>query len=258
MARQPTVLVTNVTGYAGPPSVDALTKAGFRVLVHDRCFDVATSWSEFSAAHPGAELLLAEDVESLASAAWETGEVITAIVSNDHYPAVQNPTGSASVEDLRATLERLVVDPFRLIRAAIPYFKAQQGGNIVMITSCRTLAPIPGGAIPDMARAAANALVRSLAIELAPHEVAVNAIAPNYLYSEAYYPRSIFVDSPEGRDYVSTTVPAGRLGRPDEIGELVGFLASTQARFLTGAVIDFNGGWPFSAVRPQQDGPVAQ
>jgi 3-oxoacyl-[acyl-carrier protein] reductase len=46
-------------------------------------------------------------------------------------------------------------------------------------------------------------------------------------------------------------VPAGRLGRPDEIGELIRFLATTKARFLTGAIIDFNGGWPASAPRPR-------
>jgi NAD(P)-dependent dehydrogenase (short-subunit alcohol dehydrogenase family) len=69
-------------------------------------------------------------------------------------------------------------------------------------------------------------------------------VAPNYLYSEAYYPRARFIDEPEGRAQIAAKVPLGRLGRPEEIGELIGFLASGRAPFVTGQVIDFTGGWP--------------
>lgn len=92
--------------------------------------------------------------------------------------------------------------------------------------------------------------MRSWAAELAADNIAVNAIAPNFFYSEAYFPRTVFVEDPSGRTYVERVVPAGRLGRPDEMGELICFLATTTARFLTGAVIDFAGGWPASSPRP--------
>jgi len=101
-----------------------------------------------------------------------------------------------------------------------------------------------------MARAASNALVRSLAVELAPSNISVNAIAPNFLYSEAYYPKARFVHDAAGSEFVKRSVPAGRLGRPDEIGEVIAFLATTKARFMTGAIIDFSGGWPASPPRP--------
>jgi 3-oxoacyl-[acyl-carrier protein] reductase len=246
-----TALVTNASGYAGPPAVDALVKAGFRVLVHDRKFSEVAAWEAFSRTHPYAEVIVASDATSLATSAWEQAGEIHAIVSNDHYPAVQSPTENASLSELRLTLERLIVEPFSFLQMAIPRLKAQGHGNLIMVTSCRTHAPIPGGAIPDLARAASNALVKSLAVELAPHGIAVNAIAPNYLYSEAYYPRAIFIDDPKGRAYVRSNVPIGRLGQPDEIGELIRFLAATNARFLTGAIVDFNGAWPFSPIRPQ-------
>lgn len=119
-----------------------------------------------------------------------------------------------------------------------------------MITSCRARLPMYGGAIPDAARAAANALVRSFAVELAPLNIAVNAVAPNFLYSEAYYPRAVFIDNEAGRDYIKSEVPLGRLGRPDEIGDLIRYLASTGSRFLTGAIVDFSGGWPAAKTRP--------
>jgi NAD(P)-dependent dehydrogenase (short-subunit alcohol dehydrogenase family) len=246
----PVALVTNASDFAGPPAVDALAAAGFRVLVHDRGFADGAVWSGFAAAHPTAERLGADDPASVAERAWQAAGRIDAIVSNDHYPAIHGPTEQASLDDLRKTLDVLVADPFALLKAAIPRLKAQSGGNVVMITSCRTRLPMPGGAIPDAARAAANALVSSLAVELAPFDIAVNAVAPNFLYSEAYYPRAVFIDDPKGRAFVEGSVPAGRLGRPEEIGEVIRFLATTTARFLTGAIIDFAGGWPAAAPRP--------
>jgi len=247
----PTALVTNATDYAGPPALETLVTAGFRVLVHDRSFADPEVWTRFSQAHPHAEYVAATCPGSLVTTAWDRAGKVDVIVSNDHYPAIHAPSDKASLDEFQQTLQALVLDPFTAIRTAIPLLKAQGGGNIVMITSCRTHSPMPGGAIPDAARAAANALVRSLAIELAPFEIAVNAVAPNFLYSEAYYPRATFIEDPDGKAYVETAVPARRLGRPDEIGELIRFLAQTRARFLTGAIIDFAGGWPASPIRPE-------
>jgi len=148
------------------------------------------------------------------------------------------------VQDLRDTLAHLVIFPFEVASAAIPHLKCQPKARIVFISSNRNRLPLPGGVMPDIARAGANALVKSLSIELAPHGIPVNAIAPNYLASETYYPRARFVDDPAGRAYIERTVPAGRLARPEEIGELIGYLVTMEGTFLTGAIIDFSGGWP--------------
>lgn len=248
--ESPVALVTNVTDFAGPPAVDALAAAGFRVLAHDPAFDAAGTWQRFSSEHPGAERVVAgAPSETVAEAIRRAGR-IDCLVSNDHFPALHGPTENAALDDLRTTLDVLVVRPFAFLQAVIPHLKAAGGGNVVMITSCRTRLPMAGGAIPDAARAAENALVRSLAIELAPFEIALNAIAPNFLYSEAYFPRATFLEDPKGRAFVEASVPAGRLGRPEEIGEVIRFLATTRARFLTGAILDFAGGWPAAPARP--------
>jgi len=250
MSAKKAALVTNASDYAGPPAVDALLSADFRVLVHDRTFADPDIWRKYSNLHPQAEYIAAENPEDLIRKAWTAANEIAVIVSNDHHPAVNVPTEMASLEALRRTLEVLVVEPFSLLKSAIPFLKAQGGGNIIMITSCRTQLPMPGGAIPDAARAAENALVRSLAIELAPFDIAINAIAPNFLYSEAYFPRALFIDDTRGKDYVASSVPAGRLGEPAEIGEIIKMLATIKGRFMTGAILDFSGAWPAAAVRP--------
>ncbi len=250
-AEGKSALVTNASDFVGPPAVDALLAAGFRVFVQDESFLSAEVWQRFLGAHPNAELIETADPGDAVTRAWDRAGTLDALISNDHHPAKSSPTEQVDLEELDRSLIALVTRPFRVMQRAIPLLKAQGGGNVVMITSCRTQLPMPGGAVPDMCRAAENALVRSLAIELAPANIAVNAVAPNFLYSEAYYPRAAFIDDPAGRAFVEASVPFGRLGEPWEVGDVVRFLATTRARFLTGAIIDFSGGWPAAPMRPQ-------
>lgn len=243
-------LVTNAAGFAGPPAVDALLEAGYRVLAHDRGFSGPEVWSRFRRGRDRVEPFSATDPEALVEDAFRSAPEIDAIVSNDHVPAPAFQPEDAPISGLQEHYAALVEAPFRLIRAALPRLRRQGGANVVMVTSNRTRLPLSGGAFPDAARAAANAMVRSLAVDCARDGVVVNAVAPNFLYSEAYYPRALFKDSERGRAYVREAVPVGRLADPEEIGEVILFLATVRTRFLTGAVVDFSGGWPFGPARP--------
>lgn len=242
-------LVTNVSGYAGPPAVQAMLDAGFHVLAHDRAFADAAAWSAFKAGRLDLTPISAVEPEAVVSEALTHGGSLHALVSNDHHPAPAFTLDNAPVDELRLNLDKLVEFPFRLVRSALPALK-QQSGNVVMITSNRTRLPLSGGAFPDAARAAVNALVRSLAIDCAKDGVVVNAVAPNFLYSEAYYPKALFRETEHGRGYVRQSVPVGRLAEPQEIGEVIAFLATAKTRFMTGAIIEFSGGWPFAPARP--------
>jgi NAD(P)-dependent dehydrogenase (short-subunit alcohol dehydrogenase family) len=243
-------LVTNAAGFAGPPAVDALLGAGFHVLAHDAAFADPATWAAFSAGRTLLEPLAIIEPEEIVAAAFERAGTLQAIVSNDHHPAPTRLPESAPIEELRENYARLVECPFRLAQAALPHLRKQGGANIVLVTSNRTRLPLSGGAFPDAARAAVNAMVRSLAIDCAKDNVVVNAVAPNFLYSEAYYPSTLFRETERGRDYVRRSVPVGRLADPHEIGEVIAFLATVRTRFLTGAIIDFSGGWPFGEARP--------
>jgi NAD(P)-dependent dehydrogenase (short-subunit alcohol dehydrogenase family) len=93
-------------------------------------------------------------------------------------------------------------------------------------------------------------MMASLARDCAPYQICLNAIAPNFLYSEAYYPRALFKESEIGKAYINSLLPLGRLAEPEEIGEVITFLATVKTRFLTGAIIEFSGGWPHGPSRP--------
>jgi len=243
-------LVTNVLDYVGPPAVKALLDGGYDVIAQDPAFQDTNKEIEYKINYPGTVPLGLKDPGELIQYVWENNKKVDVLISNDTFPAIHIPIEEANVEDLNATIENVLVYPFKLMKYAIPRLKKQGSGNVIMVTSCRTELPLPGGAIPDIARAGANALVKSLSIELAPYGIPVNAIAPNYLYSEAYFPKAKFVDDPIGRAFIKEVVPAGRLGEPEEIGELVSYLANMKGSFHTGTIIKFAGGWPAAPKRP--------
>ena len=254
MAAGSAALVTNATEFAGPPAVDALVGAGFAVHCHDRSFADAETRAAFAAGRSNVRALEAQEPGAIVEEAIEgtDARALNVVVSNDSYPAILGPVDEADIEDLERTLEALVVMPFALMRAVVPHLKAGGGGSVIMITSPRAKLPMPGGSIPDAAREAGNALLRSFARELAPFDIPVNAIAPNYFANEMYFPHARFVDDPTGRAFVERMVPARRLGQPAELEELVTFLATTRARFMTGTTLEFTGGWPVAPTPPGQ------
>lgn len=243
-------LVTNVLDFVGPPAVQALLEDGYDVIAHDPAFQDNRVKEEYEIKNPSTTPLYIEEPKDLIEHAWKTLHSVDVIISNDTYPAIHGPIEEANLEDLAATIENVMIYPFKLMQAAIPKLKKQGKGNVIMVTSCRTELPLPGGSIPDIARAGANALVKSLSIELAPYGIPVNAIAPNYLYSEAYFPKAKFIDNPIGKEFIREVVPAGRLGEPKEIGELISYLANMKGSFHTGTIIKFAGGWPAAPKRP--------
>ncbi len=245
-----TALVTNASDYVGPPAVKALVESGFSVIAHDPTFSDAEKRHKYQDQNPGTVAAEMQDAKELVKYLWDAYETLDVIVSNDTYPVIHAPIDESDVSDLYATLESVLIYPFKLMQQAIPRLKKQGKGNVIMVTSCRTELPLPGGSIPDIARAGANALVKSLSLELAPYAIPVNAIAPNYLYSEAYFPKAKFIDNPKGKAFIEETVPAGRLGEPEEVGELVKYLANMKGSFHTGTIIKFAGGWPAAPERP--------
>lgn len=243
-------LVTNVLDFVGPPAVQALLEDGYSVIAQDPAFHDHKAKEEYKTIHPGTVPICLQDPKALIENTWATHQNIDVIISNDTYPAIHGPIEEAKIEDLVATIENVMIYPFKLMQAAIPKLKMQGKGNVIMVTSCRTELPLPGGSIPDMARAGANALVKSLSVELAPYGIPVNAVAPNYLYSETYFPKAKFIDNPIGKEFIRDVVPAGRLGEPKEIGELISYLANMKGSFHTGTIIKFAGGWPAAPKRP--------
>ncbi len=169
---------------------------------------------------------------------------LDAVASNDVFPTSPRPIGEIAPSNLRDTFEAVFMFPVQLAQLLLPGMKSRGQGSFVFITSARPLRPERGFAVPTSIRAATTTFALALAREVASCGIQVNVIAPNYLYSEMYYPRARFIDDPQGRELIASVVPMGRLGTPEEIGELVAFFVSGRSGFVTGQVINFTGGWP--------------
>lgn len=235
-------LVTQATRYAGPGAVEALRKAGYTVFCQDDDFLDEAARAAFEDARDGA---VASDARTPAGAVGQAVKRfgrLDVLVSNDVYPARFQPVDQPDAAELRRAAEALLVTPAAVLGKAAAHMKRRGSGHIVVLTSAAPQRPERGFSVYSSLRAAASVYAQAAARELAPHGVVVHAVAPNFLESETYYPPEAWATD-EGREKLRGLLPAGRLGTAREIGDLVVFLTSGSADFLTGDVIPFTGGW---------------
>ena len=245
-------LVTNARGYAGPPAATALASAGWDVFLHDESFTSAEVRAGYERNNPGQYAAVEQDAAAFVGAGLDRFGRIDTIISNDMPSGMKSVVGHlstksfAEVSDLLADfevyLDSLVAEPVRLLRAALPAMKAARSGSVVLITSGAPLRLGIGG--PHgyaAARSAVNTFAKSLAIELAPYAIQVNAVAPFFLYSSTSFPSDIGAEDPQYGHLVKQLVPMGRFGTPEEIGALIVHLTSGEMSFVSGQVIAFSG-----------------
>jgi NAD(P)-dependent dehydrogenase (short-subunit alcohol dehydrogenase family) len=231
-------LVTNVFDTAGPPAADALAAAGFQTVCHARAFADPAIRAEFEAGGPNRIAVAADTPADLVRQALERFGRIDAAVSNDTGDTCPGAFTDKTEDDYRAVLDSFTVEPFRLATAVLPTMQAQGAGRIIFVTSSSGLKASPNMVMYSAARAATHALTKSLAVEMAPHGISVNAIAPLLILSNFFAGGA---DDPELARLVDLMIPMKRYGRPDEIGGLIALLASGTADYISGQVIAFSG-----------------
>jgi len=164
---------------------------------------------------------------------------VDVLVNNAGGFAVMRTFEDTEESEWEAIVRSNLTSVFLVCKAVLPVMKRQKAGRIVNLASVVAR----GGAVRvpahyAAAKAGVIALTRMLALEVADLGITVNAVAPGTTATD----RVIAARTPEETARVAAAIPLGRLGRPAEIAEAILFLASDAASFVTGAVLDVNGG----------------
>jgi 3-oxoacyl-[acyl-carrier protein] reductase len=225
----------------------ALAREGARVAIASRSSE---RLAEAAGAIEGETVTFVADTGDLERLAALPGEVAEAVgpveilVTNTGGPpyggALDNP-----IEQWVDAYRSLVLAPRVLIEAVLPGMRDRGWGRIVNVGSTSMREPIPGLALSNAHRMAAVGLFKTLASEVARDGITVNTVATGRIATARLADETGSLEPAEER--ARAEVPAGRLGTPEEYGDLVAFVCSERAAFLTGAVIPLDGGMLRSA-----------
>lgn len=166
------------------------------------------------------------------------------IIINNAGVIARGDVTQNSDDDLALSLAVNVEAPFRISRAAIPIMANQGGGAIINIASCWGRRPGPNHALYCMTKAALASLTECMGRDHAHQNIRVNGICPNEVNTPML--RTGFemrgMDADSAIEALNASVPLGRIAEPEDIADVALFLASDEARYLCGALIEVNGG----------------
>jgi NAD(P)-dependent dehydrogenase (short-subunit alcohol dehydrogenase family) len=238
------VLVTGAAGGIGRALCRRFAANGDRVIAVDRAQDtVAAVASALGDGHRGFACDVSVETEVVGLIHEVTAECgrLDIVVNNAALGPTMTPTSDMSAASIRQTLAVNLGGPFLMAREAARFMATRGGGVIVNTGSLNGILSNPKRNAYAASKAGVLSLTRGLAVEWARLGIRVCAVAPGYI-------RTPMVADLEGRGLadlmaVRRRIPMGRIGRPDEVAEAIFFLASDQARYITGATLVVDGGW---------------
>lgn len=218
--QQKQVLVTHADAFMGPVLCDVFAMQG------------ATVFADTDPLH---------DPEAPAAIVAAAGTVDVLVV-NLAIEAPSTPAPDVGEEEWRRVFAALV-DPLpRLVRAVLPQMMARRAGKILVMGSASALRGMKRTSSYSAARGAQIAYVQAVGVEVAPHNVQVNAIAQNFVENPTYFPPAVQAD-PRFQERLRREVPLGRLVSAREDAEFAAYLCSDAAGCFVGQVFPVCGGW---------------
>ena len=151
------------------------------------------------------------------------------------------PIGTVDEADVRSLFAVNVDGPIFATQAAASYFSTE-GGRVINVSSIAATHPLPGLSVYSATKAALDALTRVWAAELGPRGVTVNAVAPGAVDTAMLKAATPRMGGEEALKGMVARTPLGRLGTPSDVADVVAFLASPDARWVTGQVVEVSGG----------------
>lgn len=235
-------LITGGGTGLGRATAQCLAAAGARVVVVGRRTDVLAQTATEIGPQAG---FIVHDVTQLHAApelvrtASERFGPVTILVNNAGIH-VKKPAVDTTVEEFQQVLSTHVLGAHALTRVVLPGMIERKHGAIVFVASMASLFGIPLVMAYSAAKSAYLGMVRTLATEVSPHGVRVNAIAPGWI--ETDITRKSVLNDPARLQRILERTPMHALGTPEDIGWAAVYLCSPAAKFLTGVVLPVDGG----------------
>jgi 3-oxoacyl-[acyl-carrier protein] reductase len=241
------VIITGAGIGIGRATAFAFGRAGFHVVVTDVLEAEGRAVAQSIAGEGGTAEFAPLDVTSTQMTDAVVADVekrhgrIDAIIANAGI-ARKVPLAEMSDAEWDKTFEVDLKGIMRIVRAAAPGMRARKAGSIVALSSIMGVAYGWDEHVHySAAKSGVVGLVRGLAVELAADGIRVNGVAPGYIRTAQALSKEHSL-GPEGLEQAASFIPMGRVGEPDDIADVILFLASDAARYVTGQVVTVDGG----------------
>jgi 3-oxoacyl-[acyl-carrier protein] reductase len=237
-------LITGAGSGFGEGIAHTFAREGARVAVVD--INEAAAKNVAAAIGHGAIAIRADvskraDVDAAVRTATEVFGGLDILVNNAGVTHKRAPLTDVTEDEFDRIFAVNVKSIYLFAQAVVPVFRARGGGVIINIGSTAGLRPRPGLTWYNTSKGAVNLASKSMALELAPDKIRVCALAPT-IGETALLPAFMGGDSPELREKFRSSVPLGRLSTPQDVANAALFLASGEAEFLPGVVLEVDGG----------------
>lgn len=233
-----TAIVCGASAGIGLGIAEALAEGGANVVMFARRPEpLEREAGRLNGLAVAGDVTSSEDVARLVTAAVDRFGGIDILVNNSGGPPRTLAVGLTE-EQVVTAVRLLLVSVVRLTGLCLPYLERSECARVVNVTSSTVREPIDFLALSNAVRPGVIGWAKTLARELGPKGITVNSIAPGRIDTDRI--REVYPDGPTEADL--QTIPLRRLGTPREIGDVVAFLCSERAAYVTGAVIPVDGG----------------
>ena len=214
------ILITQANQFMGPMLCEVLRAKGATVIADD------------------SDLSMAGVAEKVVA---DSGR-IDVLVANLSIPAPSTPAAQVSEEEWQAVFAALVSPLPRLCAAVLPQMVERRAGKILLMGSASALRGMKRASTYSAARGAQLAYIQAVGVEMAEHNIQINAIAQNFVENPTYFPPEVQAN-PRFQERLKREVPLGRLVGAQEDAEFAAYLCSESANCFVGQVFPVCGGW---------------